>query len=88
MQGRGARPEEETDTGVYDSKVGADPKGGKAVVVGHVPGPNRAGDAKVEIKEQFEAFKSNEGDPLTGKRLPKAQREHVRQYISSFQDSD
>jgi len=84
----GPRPEEETNTGFYDSKVQAGPLGGKAVAVGEVSGPNRAGDTKIEIKKQFESFKSKQGDPLIGKRLPKAHREHVREYISSFQGSE
>ena len=87
-QGRGPRPEQRTDVGTYDSKVKSNSKRGKAVIVGEVAGPNKAGDTKVLIQEQLEEFKSSEGDPLTGKRLPKAQRDHVREYISSVQQPE
>ena len=82
-QGQGDRPEERPGARFYDTQVKADPKGGKAVVVGVVRGPNVAGDARVEIQEEIEAFKTNTGDPLTGKRLPKAQEDHVLEYMNS-----
>ena len=87
-RGKGDRPEEETNTSFYETKVKADPSRGKAVIVGQVRGPNVAGDARVEIQEQIEAFQSNDGDPLTGQRLPKSQRDHVQEYFRAIKSDD
>ena len=87
-RGKGDRPEDETDTGFYDSKAKADPARGQAVVVGEVRGPNTAGDARVEIQQQIEAFTRSGGDPLTGKRLPKAQLDHVQEYFKALKPEE
>ena len=86
-QGQGPRPEQETGTGFYDTQVRAKPKRGMAVKVGDAPGPNVSGQAREEIKEQISSLKQGTAaDPLTGKRLPKAKRNHVQQYLDSFRE--
>ena len=87
-QGKGERPEEETPTKSYDSKVGADPQRGKAVIVGEVRGPNVAGDAREEIKSEITASKQSNADPITGKKLPRSEREHAQEYFDSFRDGE
>ena len=84
--GQGDRPEEKTNTGFYNSKVKSNTARGKAVIVGEVRGPNVSGETRVEIHQEIEAFHSGEGDPLTGKRLPKAQRDHVLEYMNSVRN--
>jgi hypothetical protein len=85
-QGRGDRPEEQTGTGFYDSQVRAKPGQGKAVATGIAFGPNKSGQALEEIKAEIEAGRRSQDDPLTGQRLPKAQRELTREYFDSFRD--
>ncbi|MCA9211579.1 MAG: hypothetical protein KDB27_00815 [Planctomycetales bacterium] len=85
-QGQGDRPESETNTGFYDSQVAAKPGKGKAVIIGSAGGPNKPGQAFEEIRQQFEAAKTADDDPLTGSRLPKAQRELTKQYFNQFRE--
>ncbi len=87
-QGRGDRPEEETGAKFYDSKVQAKPRSGKMVVIGQVRGPNAAGQAREAIKEALEAATSEDDDPLTGVRLPRAQREQVQQYFDAVRKGE
>ncbi len=85
-QGRGDRPEEETGTGFYDSQVRAQPGRGKAVATGIAFGPNKPGQALEEIKNEIESGRHANDDPLTGQRLPKAQRDLTREYFDSFRE--
>lgn len=82
--GQGDRSDEETDNMFYDSRVRAKPGKGRTIVSGVVRGPNVAGDAREQIYAAInEALDSSE-DPLTGVRLPKAQRQQVQQYFEAF----
>ena len=83
-RGQGDRPEEETKTGTFESRVRGKPERGPAVVVGPAAGPNKKGQAIEEIKAEIESAKSANDDPLDGVRLPKAQRELVRDYFGEF----
>lgn len=85
-QGEGYRPEEESQTGEYKARERAQPKAGEAIRTGDAFGPNRAGLSMEELKAQMSSSLSNEADPLTDQRLPKAQREHVRQYNQRWRD--
>jgi len=87
-RGKGGRPEEESKTGFYDTRVKTDPARGQAVVIGELGGPNKAGKTRVEIQEQIDAFSRSDGDPLTGKRLPKNQRDHVQEYFGSLKPEE
>ncbi len=87
-QGAGGRPEQRNDTNMYDSQVRADPGPGKAVVVGHTPGPNIAGEARLQIQEFVENDDVVEGNPNNEQRLPRAHREHVKQYFDAFREGD
>ena len=85
-EGRGAgyRPEQETDTGVYESKVRGNPKAGEAVRVGDAIGPNKAGQSQEGIKQEILSAIKNDSDPLSDQRLPKDQQQHVREYYKRF----
>ncbi|MCA9245558.1 MAG: hypothetical protein KDA42_00555 [Planctomycetales bacterium] len=85
-QGQGARPENENQIGLYDSKVASKPEGGKIVVTGEVDGPNRKGDVREVLKSELEASKKEASDPLEGTRLPKKHQDHAREYFDSFRD--
>ena len=60
------------------------PSRGQAVVVGQVRGSNTAGETQLEIQQEMEQFSQSAGDPLTGKRLPKTQRDHVQEYLQAL----
>ena len=85
-KGFGDRPEEETDSAFYNSRVrGKVNKGGKAVIVGTAGGRNVPGQSNESIKEILQQAEFDDADPLTGQHLPKAQRNHARQYFESLQ---
>lgn len=87
-QGKGDRPEERTDTGGYDSKVGAKPKKGEAVRTGSAGGPNMAGRTTEEIKQELNSGAVEKDDPLVNTRLPKSQREHAKQYFERLREGE
>ncbi len=85
-QGRGERPEERTDTSAYDSQVRAKPKAGEAVRVGEADGPNVAGVSKESDKAPLTFSLSEDADPLADQRLPRAQRDHAKQYFEALRE--
>ena len=85
-QGRGDRPEEQTDKRFYDSKVKTKVGKGKMVLAGSVAGPNKPGEALEAIKEAMAAAETAEENPLTSVRMPKAQLEQAQQYFDSVRD--
>jgi hypothetical protein len=85
-RGRGDRPEEQTDTGAYNSQVNAQPRGGRAVATGTLAGPNVSGDVRQDIKEAVSSARSSGADPLEGVHLPPEQREITRQYFDRFRE--
>jgi hypothetical protein len=85
-KGGGYRPEQETDTGVYESKVRAKPKAGEAVRIGDAIGPNKAGRSLEGVKQEILSAIKNDSDPLSDQRLPKEQQEHVREYYKRFEE--
>ena len=87
-RGQGDRPEEETNSGFYDSQVRSKIGRGQAVVTGTASGPNKAGQALQDIKSEIESSKRSDDDPLTGQRLPKQQRELARQYFDAFRKGE
>ncbi len=87
-RGQGDRPEEETNTGFYDSQVRADPRPGQAAITGTAGGRNRAGDAQEQLKAELDATLHGNDDPLTGQRLPKPQRDLARQYFDAFRKGE
>lgn len=84
-RGKGDRPEEETNTGFYDTKVGAKPKAGEAFRSGYADGPNVAGKTRQEVQQEVKSALSTDPEPLTNQRLPRAQREQARQYFEQYQ---
>lgn len=82
--GQGQRPEEKTATGIYESKVAAEPKPGEVVRTGDADGPNIAGRTRAEVRQEVNSSTREETDPLSNQQLPRAQREHARQYFEQF----
>jgi len=85
-QGRGARPEADVDSGYVDSHVGQKVGPGEAVVTGQVEGPLVKGDVEQQIQQDFDATKRGSTDPLTGRRIPREHRKHVREYFERFKE--
>ncbi|MCP4193375.1 MAG: hypothetical protein GY768_22405 [Planctomycetaceae bacterium] len=85
-RGQGDRPEEETQSGFYDSQVRAKAGRGQAVATGTASGPNKSGEALESIKTEIESTKRSDDDPLTGQRLPKPQRELAREYFDAIRE--
>jgi hypothetical protein len=85
-QGRGDRPESRTDTSTYDSQVRDKPKPGEAVRVGEADGPNVAGASKVEDSAPLTFSLAEDADPLADQRLPRAQRDHAKQYFEALRE--
>lgn len=85
-RGEGDRPEQETDSGFYDTKVKQKVTRGTAVVTDVVDGPNVRGAVQEQVNAQFEQAKSAPADPLTDQPLPRQQREHARRYFESLRE--
>ncbi|QDU76666.1 hypothetical protein Pan97_37210 [Bremerella volcania] len=85
-QGQGDRPEEENETGAYDSQVRADPKTGRGVIVDYVDGKNRAGQTLIEIKSAMESESSLSSDALTETRLSKDHQENAQEYFDMVRE--
>jgi hypothetical protein len=87
-QGQGARPEERTDTNMYESQVRGNVQPGEAVRTGTASGPNRAGQSLEDVKEQLRSSTSEDADPLLDVRLPRKEREHAREYLNRIRTGD
>ena len=85
-QGEGDRPESETGSRFYDSRVPGEIRRGRAVVTGTAGGPNRSGETLEEIKAAIESGGSDGNDPLTGARVPRGHRDHAQQYFDALRD--
>jgi hypothetical protein len=85
-QGEGHRPEKETPTGEFLSRVGAKPEAGESVRTGDADGPNAPGISKESLKQELDAAKSRDVDPLTNQHIPREQRDHARQYFERYRE--
>lgn len=83
-KGQGDRPEEEHDTKFRNSKAPQKVGKGSMTIDGFVDGPNKKGQVGEEIKQQLEAAKRRDTDPLTGQRIPRKHRESVNGYFSGL----
>jgi len=80
-RGMGERPIEETETGGYRTRVGAQPRPGEAVRVGDADGPNIAGNSTAEVREEIASAHSEDPDPLVQQELPRRERDHTKEYF-------
>lgn len=85
-QGEGDRPETETDTDFFDSRVRDQMKQGETIYGGKVGGENRKGTTKVEVQEAVLTSLSEEPEALDDTPLPKAQRDHTRDYFNAVRE--
>ncbi len=80
-QGQGDRDEAKTEKNLYDSRIRAQVTHGKGVMTGLVRGTNVPGDALREINAALISADQSNDDPLTGHKLNKQVRDHVREYF-------
>ena len=83
-QGVGARPENETETGAFESKVDGKPQAGEVVISGKVGGPNQTGQSKAEIQQAIQSALGGDVDPVGEQQLPRSKRDHVKEYFDKL----
>ncbi len=83
-QGQGERPEEETKTGFYNSRVRSQPKKGQVVRIGDAEGPNRTGQSLVKAGEQVESAFKEDPDPIVQEKLPRLEKRHATEYFEKL----
>ena len=84
--GEGERDEEENDVDTFDSRVRDKMKVGETVYGGKVGGENRKGTTRVEIEEAVRSSLAGEPEALDDTPLPKAQRDHTRDYFNAVRE--
>ena len=82
--GGGERAKEEGEYGTFKSRVKGKMQRGQTVITGTADGNNISGRSVSEARELIRAEMSKDADPLENQQLPKAQREHARQYFESL----
>jgi septal ring factor EnvC (AmiA/AmiB activator) len=87
-QGYGDRPEEETDTGSYLSRVEAKPQAGQAVRVGDARGKNLAGQSQQDVRAEIASSFSDDPDPISHQQLPRREREQTREYFEKLRKGE
>ena len=85
-RGEGERPEEETETDFFESRVRDQMKQGETLYGGKVGGENRKGNTKAEVQAAVLSSLSEEPEPLDNQALPRAQREHTREYFNALRE--
>ena len=85
-RGGGKRDKSGTETGSYKSRVKGKIQKGETVVTGHADGANITGKSISEVREIAKSSFSEKSDPLENQKLPKAQREHAREYFENLRD--
>ncbi len=84
--GRGDRPEEETDTDFFDSRVRDRMKRGETVYAGKVGGKNRKGATQVDVQDAVLTSFAEDPEPSEDSPLPKTQQDHTRAYFNSIRE--
>lgn len=85
-RGSGDRPEEETDTDFFDSRVRDRMKRGETVYGGKVGGENRKGTTQVDVQEAVLTSIAEDPEPSEDTPLPKTQQDHTRAYFNSIRE--
>jgi hypothetical protein len=75
-----------SETRSFDSQVKQDVAAGSGVVTGQAVGPNRKGQVREEIREQFTRARQQAADALNGQRLPQEYRKHAQDYFDSLRE--
>ena len=81
--GFGDRPETESETNTYQTQVQGKLTEGKSVIAGIADGPNRKGVSREDLKQAIKASLKEQGSPSENQVIPRAEREHARQYFGA-----
>jgi hypothetical protein len=88
-RGKGERPEEETKTNFYDSRVADQArKEGKSVKIGDAGGKNVKGKTSIEVRQEIIKNLGKDPDAQDETALPREQREHSKQYFEKFRKGE
>jgi hypothetical protein len=85
-RGQGERPEQETDSDFFESRVREQMKPGETLYGGKVGGENRKGTSRAEVQSAVLSSMAEEPEPLDNQPLPKSQREHTREYFNALRE--
>lgn len=83
-RGKGDRPEEESKTGRYRTRVGAVPRQGEAVRIGDAGGANVSGNSRTSIQQEMESAIKEDPDPVVRQSLPRREQAQTREYFRKF----
>ena len=86
-RGAGKRDKKETETGTYKSRVKGRLQKGETVVTGNADGNNISGRSVSEAREIVKSSVNEKSDPLENLKLPRAQREHAKEYFESLRNN-
>lgn len=70
----------------FDSQVKPEVAAGSGVVTGQAVGPNRKGQVREQIREQFSQAEQQAAEALGGQRLPQDYRKHAQEYFDSLRE--
>lgn len=84
--GFGDRPETESETNTYQTQVQGKLIEGKSVIAGIADGPNRKGVSREDLKQAIKASLKEQGSPSENQVIPRAEREHARQYFDQLRE--
>ena len=84
--GFGDRPETESETNTYQTQVQGKLTEGKSVIAGIADGPNRKGVSREDLKQAIKASLKEQGSPSENQVIPRAEREHARQYFDELRE--
>ncbi len=85
-KGSGDRPEEESETDFFESRVRDEMKPGETVFGGKVGGENRKGITRAEIQSAIQSSATEDPEPVENQALPRAQQAHTREYFNSLRE--
>jgi hypothetical protein len=83
-RGSGERDIAEDETKGYKTQVKAKLQKGQTIVAGEADGENAKVESVIEAREAVRSSMAKESDPVEDQQLPKAQREHARQYFEKL----
>lgn len=85
-RGPGLGPEDLESVSAYDSQVRGETTAGGGRIVDYIPGQNKPGEARLEIKEAMEAEATVDASVLTEQRLSRDQQKNAQQYFDLLRE--
>jgi hypothetical protein len=82
--GQGERPEQETASETYRSRVRGAPKKGEVQRIGDADGSNQSGESLVHAREQIASALKEDSDPIVNEKLPRLEKRHTTEYFEKI----